>query len=997
MKGSPASLESLSSPSPSPPPQEDAGAGLDAESELSELTDDELVQESQSPKKKAKTLADGDIEDFSRRRQPRRGGRKKRGGLVPAPMWDWAYKSKNSNPNSNSKSEGSASPGIEEEEEEEMSGPPRAMEEEEEDENDDDPGDDPEGDGPDGDADADEPLEDISVTINGRSQDYDDEDGTVEQPHNSTSNSAVDEEPEPYASDEDETSATAPPKRRGIFILPNEPHEGEVDVDEDEDPPAPNEHENDTESEDNDEPPEEGVDIDMDNELEPSSVPARAATTVPLIPIDMTAPPAASVAPIAAAAASHSIMAGSTVIHPPSPTPSASSTSRSRSPSSSRSPSPKPQNGKPQRKSKRGRKDKDEDRDTATVTVPDAESALLDAEAEDELDMELELDLQPAHRAEALDVLATIELKFALLREKVYVEKMEGLAWEEALVSEGTHPELIHLQAELTKRRDKRLALACKKRIYEVASANKRRRTNEDAVWSWWKVAQDDLQTDMIAETNRKRRKLERERRAIERPQPQRRIPKPMLDPPPAPTIRQIAQILPLTNSRRHMLATAYPDLNALPPADAAADVEYLYQHQRLINARMMPTLYSAPATDALTFPGGPDARMPPPPLQPIFQQPNQGYPLGAPGRIQRLPSGPAPLQYDSLPPAYGPGMPPPPPPPPHPEQFVNAGLPDTRLGMPKPAGGMDWNAGVDGRRREEELEREHHHRHPHHVHAPPHHHTSSHHHHRHHHHVVHHHHPPEQQPQPQPELINLKQQQQQQQHWNTKHGSRPSSTHPPYEDRDRPVATPFVLAPSHNSIAGSTSGPGLPSGPAPSPRHNWMHQDDRERPPPFQGPPDRYHSPGPHRYAGPSSNHPLHSQSALSRQNSTGVSPPRARPLPPSPSSLPHPGLRSPSRFDPHASAASSPVMKSRRPPSPPPMSVSKLGMPPIGPASGFSPRLAGPGAPPREVEGGINGVASLFGGISRTASPLTSYSPAAQARPVPSKVNAMQMVDGS
>jgi hypothetical protein len=45
-----------------------------------------------------------------------------------------------------------------------------------------------------------------------------------------------------------------------------------------------------------------------------------------------------------------------------------------------------------------------------------------------------EIELQPAHRAEALDVLASIELKFALLRERVYVEKMEILAWEEAMI-----------------------------------------------------------------------------------------------------------------------------------------------------------------------------------------------------------------------------------------------------------------------------------------------------------------------------------------------------------------------------------------------------------------------------------------------------------------------------------------------------------------------------------------------------------------------------------
>ena len=45
--------------------------------------------------------------------------------------------------------------------------------------------------------------------------------------------------------------------------------------------------------------------------------------------------------------------------------------------------------------------------------------------------------LQPAHCAEALDVLASIELKFALLREHVYVEKMEGLAWEETMIADG--------------------------------------------------------------------------------------------------------------------------------------------------------------------------------------------------------------------------------------------------------------------------------------------------------------------------------------------------------------------------------------------------------------------------------------------------------------------------------------------------------------------------------------------------------------------------------
>ena len=49
-----------------------------------------------------------------------------------------------------------------------------------------------------------------------------------------------------------------------------------------------------------------------------------------------------------------------------------------------------------------------------------------------------EIELQPAHRAEALEVLASIELKFALLRERVYVEKMETLAWEETVIQACT-------------------------------------------------------------------------------------------------------------------------------------------------------------------------------------------------------------------------------------------------------------------------------------------------------------------------------------------------------------------------------------------------------------------------------------------------------------------------------------------------------------------------------------------------------------------------------
>ncbi len=101
----------------------------------------------------------------------------------------------------------------------------------------------------------------------------------------------------------------------------------------------------------------------------------------------------------------------------------------------------------------------------------------------------------------------------------------------------GSHPELLHLHAELSNRRDKRLELATRRRDYEVENVRKRRRLDEAGAWSTWMVRlalssllpfcsfvsqndRDELQKMMIAETNGKKRRLERERRSIERPPP---------------------------------------------------------------------------------------------------------------------------------------------------------------------------------------------------------------------------------------------------------------------------------------------------------------------------------------------------------------------------------------------------------------------------------------------------------------------------------------------
>ncbi|KAF5369400.1 hypothetical protein D9758_002492 [Tetrapyrgos nigripes] len=232
-----------------------------------------------------------------------------------------------------------------------------------------------------------------------------------------------------------------------------------------------------------------------------------------------------------------------------------------------------------------------------------------------------------------------------------------------------THPELIHLHGELSRRKDKRLELATKKRAFEVANLHKRRKLDEDGTWSWWKLARDELQTEMIAETNRKRRRLERDRRAVERPQPVRRIPQPptelLLSPP---TLRKVIKADPFNIkpqhtkredrvSKRNGLAghfstaidrpssLAYPELATLNSSDVRSDLDLLASFKR-------------PAQ--------------PPPAQPMFD----GHPIGhgLPNRINTpnamIPPSMPPNMYDH---PYGA------PPPPMNDNFAPFGAPGGR------------------------------------------------------------------------------------------------------------------------------------------------------------------------------------------------------------------------------------------------------------------------------------------------------------------------------
>lgn len=87
------------------------------------------------------------------------------------------------------------------------------------------------------------------------------------------------------------------------------------------------------------------------------------------------------------------------------------------------------------------------------------------------------------------------------------------------------------------KRRTRRLELGERKRKRDEDVCKMRRRTDENAVWSWWKVRlvdahagvlltaaaqheRDELQVDIGAEINRKRRRVDREYKQQTRPLP---------------------------------------------------------------------------------------------------------------------------------------------------------------------------------------------------------------------------------------------------------------------------------------------------------------------------------------------------------------------------------------------------------------------------------------------------------------------------------------------
>ncbi|KAE8233131.1 hypothetical protein CF326_g1826 [Tilletia indica] len=124
---------------------------------------------------------------------------------------------------------------------------------------------------------------------------------------------------------------------------------------------------------------------------------------------------------------------------------------------------------------------------------------------------------------EAMETLTRIEIQFAMLRDRLYVERMEEVCRETEMVLEGTHPELIRFTRAIDQVRERRLRLLDLELERQVNHYEQVAEGEEHVIWNSYRYQAADLRQNMMDEAARKRRRLEREKRLIDVPRPARR------------------------------------------------------------------------------------------------------------------------------------------------------------------------------------------------------------------------------------------------------------------------------------------------------------------------------------------------------------------------------------------------------------------------------------------------------------------------------------------
>lgn len=123
-----------------------------------------------------------------------------------------------------------------------------------------------------------------------------------------------------------------------------------------------------------------------------------------------------------------------------------------------------------------------------------------------------ECDDHARRREEALQAMVKIEIRFAQLRDRLYVERMADVHRETDAIHQGSHPELNEYYEMLERKRSSRLSLANKVFSLKEVELSKRREAATNAVWNKWNEVKTDLRNKMIAETQCQLKQIERER-----------------------------------------------------------------------------------------------------------------------------------------------------------------------------------------------------------------------------------------------------------------------------------------------------------------------------------------------------------------------------------------------------------------------------------------------------------------------------------------------------
>lgn len=115
-------------------------------------------------------------------------------------------------------------------------------------------------------------------------------------------------------------------------------------------------------------------------------------------------------------------------------------------------------------------------------------------------------------REDALEAMVKIEIMFAQVRDRLYVERMADVHRETAAIQQGSHPELNEYCQMLERKRDARLSLAHKIFNLKEIELNNKREAATSSVWTKWHEAKTELHDSMISETQKQMKQLERER-----------------------------------------------------------------------------------------------------------------------------------------------------------------------------------------------------------------------------------------------------------------------------------------------------------------------------------------------------------------------------------------------------------------------------------------------------------------------------------------------------